>query len=138
MIGLIDEACDAGARLSKATEMIGISCRTIQRWNQEGDVKGDARGKAAKNRTPHNKLSGQERENVLDIANSPEFANLPPSQIVPILADWDQRTIGDVVEFVDLLSVTNCSKLPHNHCSANHALSCRLIRLCLDQQRRYL
>ncbi len=90
MIGLIDEACSAGARLSKATKIIGISCRTIQRWHREGDVKGDARGQSAKKRTPHNKITEQEREKILNVVNLPEFANLPPSQIVPILADQNQ------------------------------------------------
>ncbi len=90
VIGLIDEACCAGARMSKAAKVIGISCRTIQRWHQEGDVKGDARSQSAKDRTPHNKLTEQEQDKVLSIVNSPEFANLPPSQIVPILADRDQ------------------------------------------------
>ena len=90
MIELIEEACAAGARLSKANETIGISCRTIQRWHHEDSIKGDGRKKAAQSRTPHNKLTEQERKNVLEIVNSPEFNNLPPSQIVPILADQNQ------------------------------------------------
>ena len=37
--------------------------------------------------TPHNKLTSQERQRVLDTVNSQEFKDLPPSQIVPRLAD---------------------------------------------------
>ena len=37
--------------------------------------------------TPHNKLTPQERQSVLDTVNSKEFKDLPPSQIVPRLAD---------------------------------------------------
>ena len=37
--------------------------------------------------TPRNKLSDQERQAVLDVCHSKEFASLPPSQIVPRLAD---------------------------------------------------
>ena len=37
--------------------------------------------------TPHNKLSAQECEAVLAVINSGEFKDLPPSQIVPALAD---------------------------------------------------
>ena len=99
MIGLIDEACDAGARRSAATEMTGFSCRTIQRWHQQGVVKDDARGKSAKNRTPHNKLTEQEREMVLDVVNLPEFANQPPSQIVPILADRNQYIASEATMY---------------------------------------
>jgi transposase InsO family protein len=36
---------------------------------------------------PANTLSDQERDQVLAVANSAEFAHLPPSQIVPILAE---------------------------------------------------
>ena len=37
--------------------------------------------------TPRNKLSDQERQAVLDVCHSEEFVSLPPSQIVPRLAD---------------------------------------------------
>ena len=36
---------------------------------------------------PSNKLSEAERQRILEVANSAEFASLPPSQIVPSLAD---------------------------------------------------
>ena len=36
---------------------------------------------------PANKLSVQEREQILETCNQPEYADLPPSQIVPRLAD---------------------------------------------------
>jgi putative transposase len=36
---------------------------------------------------PRNALSAAEREAILASCNSPQFAHLPPSQIVPRLAD---------------------------------------------------
>jgi len=36
---------------------------------------------------PHNKLSEAERQQILDICNTPEYAYLPPNIIVPMLAD---------------------------------------------------
>lgn len=36
---------------------------------------------------PANKLSEDERAQILAVANSEEFASMPPSQIVPTLAD---------------------------------------------------
>jgi hypothetical protein len=39
---------------------------------------------------PRNKLSAEERAAVLSVCNSEEFASLPPSQIVPKLADQGQ------------------------------------------------
>ena len=52
-------------------------------------MKRDGRKLSKRESDPHNKLTEAEREQVLEIANSPEFANLPPSQIVPALADQD-------------------------------------------------
>lgn len=39
---------------------------------------------------PVNKLSEQERQDIIDISNAPEYASLPPSQIVPTLLDKGQ------------------------------------------------
>ena len=87
MITLIDEAGDGGARRSEACRVLGISARTLQRWRKDGEVKADGRKQAGARREPANKLCEHERRQILDIANTPEFAHLPPSQIVPALAD---------------------------------------------------
>ncbi len=87
MTAWINEACTAGARLSKACEVLEISVRTLQRWGEDGGVKADGREQANTLHEPANKLSEQERRQILDIANAPEFAHLSPSQIVPALAD---------------------------------------------------
>ena len=81
----VDEASAAGARRHKACELLGIAPRTLERWRQCGGLKHDARTTRAY--VPENKLSDQERDQVLAVANSAEFAHLPPSQIVPILAE---------------------------------------------------
>ncbi len=87
MSACIDEACQAGARLSQACRVVGISPRTLQRWREAGGIKVDGRKAAAQQRAPANKLSEQERRQILSIANSEAFAPMPPSQIVPALAD---------------------------------------------------
>ena len=87
MSTLIEEACAAGARLHKACPVVGISPRTLQRWRDEQDVREDARAAAAKQRVPANRLSEAERDEILNLVNQPAFAHLPPSQIVPVLAD---------------------------------------------------
>ncbi|MBC2582276.1 DDE-type integrase/transposase/recombinase, partial [Clostridium sp. DJ247] len=66
--------------------MVGISVRTYERWCSEGSVKKDKRP-SAERPTPKNKLTDEEYQSVLNIVNVPEFADLPPSQIVPALAD---------------------------------------------------
>lgn len=87
MISSIDDACAAGARLDKASDIAGISPRTIQRYRLNDEVKSDGRKAAASRRTPANKITEEERSEILRVANSPQFENKPPSQIVPELAD---------------------------------------------------
>jgi hypothetical protein len=87
MISNINEACGAGARLDKACGIAGISPRTIQRYCLNDEVKSDGRKAAAAHRTPANKITEVERSEILSVANSSQFENKPPSQIVPELAD---------------------------------------------------
>ena len=87
MIALIEETREAGARLSQACRVLEISARSLQRWREDGELKADGRQAAGAQREPSNKLSEQERRQILDTANEPEFAHMPPSQIVPTLAD---------------------------------------------------
>jgi transposase InsO family protein len=84
---MLDEAVEAGARYFKACEVVKLSIRTVQRYRQHGEVAPDGRKAAAIGRIPGNRLSEQERTEILVTANLPAFANLPPSQIVPALAD---------------------------------------------------
>lgn len=87
-VKLIKEARKGGARLAPCCELVGIDERTYQRWlpGDVGKIKEDARPHATRS-TPANKLSDEERQAVLDVCHRPEFASLPPTQIVPRLAD---------------------------------------------------
>ena len=82
---LVAEAVENGARRSKACEMLGISVRTLQRWAREPESGDRRRGPK---RTPANSLSEAEKDLVVEVANSPQFRDLSPAQIVPILADY--------------------------------------------------
>ena len=84
IITLVQEAMDAGARQARACTVININERTLQRW-QVDRSRGDQRPERAQ--MPTNQLSVLERTRLLTVANSDEFGSLPPSQIVPILAD---------------------------------------------------
>lgn len=83
-IELISEAVNSGARKCKACEVIDISQRTLQRWEKPGGLQ-DSRKNAVKE--PVNKLSIEERQEIIKICNRAEYANLPASQIVPAMAD---------------------------------------------------
>lgn len=88
VVGWIMEAGNAGARRPKACAIVGITVRTLQRWQPQGsDRVREDRRPLAKRAAPGNKLSVEERRQILDICNQPQYASLPPSQIVPKLAD---------------------------------------------------
>jgi putative transposase len=88
LLTLIQEACTAGARLEAACAQIGLSGRTVQRWQRPQRHEGDRRVAGLhKPWEPGNKLSEAEREAAMAVLNSDEFKDLPPSQIVPRLAD---------------------------------------------------
>jgi transposase InsO family protein len=84
VMDLIDEATRGGARIEAAAKTLGLSVRTWQRWREQGEGGDRRRGPHT---TPPNKLTAAEREEVLAIANAPEFRDLSPKQIVPRLAD---------------------------------------------------
>lgn len=89
-IDLVEEAVEAGAGLTKACKILEIDVRTLQRWKKairEQQKLSDQRKAAAVNRCPPNKLTEEERALIIETCNRPEYASLPPSQIVPRLAD---------------------------------------------------
>lgn len=84
IIAMINQAVAEGARHSRACLIVGLSLRTVQRWKLGGV---DVDGRSTRIQKPLNSLTKAERERILTIANSVEFGQLPPSQIVPRLAD---------------------------------------------------
>ena len=88
LLTLIRQSCDSGARLQKACALIGLDARTVQRWQHPENQQGDLRaGDKRRITVPPNKLSEAERQAALELLNSDQFKDLPPSQIVPRLAD---------------------------------------------------
>mgnify|MGYP003977965245 FL=1 len=83
-VALLNEAVESGARIFKACEILSISVRTFNRWNSEDGL---IDHRHLVDRIPANKLSDDEVKKVLEISNSDEFSDLPPTQIVPKLAD---------------------------------------------------
>jgi putative transposase len=112
-IELIEEAVASGARRRQACELLGLSLRTLQRW---GDEVGED-GRKGPLSSPANKLSDGERREVLRVVNSPEFRDLPPSQIVPRLADQgcylaSESSIYRILREEDQLVFREPSKAP--------------------------
>ncbi len=99
IIALITQARDSGARQSKACEVIGISAKTCQRWSRHDNVQD---GRQTSHHNPINKLTDLERKRIIKIANEPAYAHLPPSKIVPTLAD-EGRYIASESSFYRVL-----------------------------------
>lgn len=86
LVGWLNEAIAAGARRAPACLEVGISLRTLQRWSVAQEILADGRTTTVRP-TPKNALSELERQNIVTLCNSKAYAHLPPSQIVPQLAD---------------------------------------------------
>ena len=69
----LTEAQNAGARLHPACQVIGISARTIQRWNRHPDT--DDRRCGPRHRPGH-ALSGREETEVLALLTSTDHGHL--------------------------------------------------------------
>jgi hypothetical protein len=83
-MALIDQAVAAGARQARARETVNLRACTLQRW-QRSRGQGDARADGVQ--APGNRFSELERRHILKTINNAEYGSLPPSQIVPRLAD---------------------------------------------------
>ncbi len=88
-ITLIDEAVTGGSRLSSACEELGLTERTYYRWMKLYRTTGSFadRRQTAERPEPANKLTEEERKNILQVVNSPKFKSSAPCEIVPALAD---------------------------------------------------
>lgn len=102
-IELIDEARNNGARLAPACAALGINRRTYRRWRRPNEpARRDGRPGASRP-TPANKLSNAERQEVLEILHQPEYASLPPGQVVPTLLDNEGRYIASESSYYRVL-----------------------------------
>lgn len=83
-MALIDSATQAGARLDSACRSVGITARTLQRWQREPTSEDRRRGPLS---APGHQLSEQERQAALALLNSAEYRNLSPEQAVALAAE---------------------------------------------------
>ena len=115
-IELISEACLAGARKRKACEVIGVSVRTLERWEKDNGC--HDRRKMVK-RTPVNKLTQEQRDMVITTANNGVYRDLPPCKIVPLLADLG-KYIASESTFYRILRAENQLKHRQSSRPAKH------------------
>ena len=86
ILSLSADARNAGARLGPCCDTIEIDVRTVQRWLKHGPEGGEDQRRGPE-KVPRNKLTEDEQKQILELLTSPDFRDLPPKQVVPILAD---------------------------------------------------
>lgn len=121
MIAAVNDAVAAGARREAACEVVGLDARTLERW-RAGKDEDLRRGPTT---SPSNKLTAEERLEVLTVMNSKEYRDLSPNQIVPLLADQgrylaSESTMYRVLREEGLLRHRGRSKVPVRHGPRSH------------------
>jgi putative transposase len=82
-----DVAVASGASRYQAAALMGLSERTLKRWRcASGQVVEDKRPDAISPTQGH-QLTPEEEVAIMAACNQPAYQSLPPSQIVPLLAD---------------------------------------------------
>ena len=85
---ILDGAVCAGARAHEVAAQLGVGLTTLQRWRRQFAGGGDSTDhRKGSPRNVSHRLTEEERQRILLTCNQPEFASLPPGQIVPVLAD---------------------------------------------------
>lgn len=105
--------------LRRKDKGLAISLRTLQRWTHKSTLTPDGRTTTSRP-TPANALTDAEREAILQLCNSAEYAHLPPSQIVPRLADQGRYLASEssfyrVLHAADQLHRWGRSQRPKRH-----------------------
>ena len=108
----VDEAVAQGARQAAVCTHLGVSERTLQRWELCAED-----GRHGPHSAPANKLSELERQLMISAANSPEFRDVSPKQLVPTLADRGQYLGSEssfyrVLKEADLMAHRGRAKAP--------------------------
>lgn len=91
----------AGAKQVDACQAVGVGERTLQRWQCPETFADGRHGPTA---VPANKLSPVERELILRTAESVEFQDKSPRQIVPLLADRGEY-VGSESSFYRVMKI---------------------------------
>jgi putative transposase len=94
---------------------MGINVKTLGRWKNR--IEDQRKGP---NTEPANKLTQEERKEVLMITTSKKYLDLPPSQIIPMLADEgkyiaSESTFYKILKEEKLLTHRGKSKAPSNN-----------------------
>lgn len=111
-LNLVQNARANGCRKARVCEQLGLSMRTVERWQKTPGLTDKRKGPKT---APANKLTDEQRQRVVEIATSDEFKDVTPTQIVPRLADKGQYVASEstfyrILRERDLLAHRSSSK----------------------------
>lgn len=87
-IEILDAAVQAGPLSCEMAALLGVGPTTLQRWRRQFAGAGDGVDRRnSSHRLVSRRLTDEERQRILLTCNQPEFAALPPGQVVPAIAD---------------------------------------------------
>ncbi len=111
-VELIKEAVVNGASLDAACKEAGICSRTFNRWRRTAAETQNFVDKRTicERPVPLNKLSEFEEYQILTVMNDSKYSSIPPSQVVPMLAD----------EGVYIASESSFYRVLHKHGEQHH------------------
>lgn len=126
---LINEAVQRGARLKAACDILGISIRTLQRWQAKpiDERKGP-------NRRPAHALTKEEKDRIVALVNSPTYRDLSAEQAVAKLADGgtyvcSERSLRRVLAERKLNTYRERSKPAQGHNKSRQHVASEPLRL---------
>ena len=96
-LAVLKEGREFGLAMKAVADLLGICGRSLRRWCMEFSGQGFSvdRRKGASRKVAH-KFSAKERQRVIDTVNDPCFADLPPGQIVAILAEEEEDVASEM------------------------------------------
>ena len=124
-LALVEEAVATGARQEVVCQRLGLTERTLQRWRRPETAED---GRCGPRTSPANKLTPAERARILAVANSEEFRDASPKQIVPALADRGQYVASEasfyrVMKAAQLMAHRGRARAPTSRPKAEHVAS---------------
>lgn len=91
ILSLVNEAVATGAGFDRACEVVGVAGKTVKRWREQNGGEDLRHGPKT---PPAHRLSDEERRRVLEVVNRPQYRDLSPKQIVPLLADGEKQYVA--------------------------------------------
>lgn len=107
-VQMIDTAVSKGARVGAACATAGLHRRTYERWRQDGEKPSADKRLGAQKAKPDWALDEAEKQRILAVVNEERFADMPPSRIVPQLADEGRYLASESTMYRVLKQADQC------------------------------